>query len=150
MTPSDADPDSLKLIRLPADVVPQGAFTTVDGERTLMEPGDFVITPSWTFHDHGNDGADPVGQQKRESVHERPARQNGAGDHRIRDVGTIFNLVHDGDRMMVEVIEGEVQYYRREAAISLTAGQMLAVRESRSARGGIATPQLVPLSRKRK
>ena len=32
----------------------KGAYTAVDGERTMMEPGDFVITPSWTWHDHGN------------------------------------------------------------------------------------------------
>jgi gentisate 1,2-dioxygenase len=32
----------------------QGAFTAVDGERTTMHPGDFIITPSWTWHDHGN------------------------------------------------------------------------------------------------
>ncbi len=25
-----------------------------------MRYGDFIITPSWTFHDHGNDGSDPV------------------------------------------------------------------------------------------
>ena len=31
-----------------------GAYTAVDGERTTMHPGDFVITPSWTWHDHGN------------------------------------------------------------------------------------------------
>lgn len=37
-----------------------GAYTAVDGERTLMEPGDFVITPSWTWHDHGNDTAEPM------------------------------------------------------------------------------------------
>src|SRR3990172_3253018 len=37
-----------------------GAFTAVDGERTTMHPGDFIITPSWTWHDHGNPGADPV------------------------------------------------------------------------------------------
>jgi gentisate 1,2-dioxygenase len=30
------------------------AYTAVAGERTMMEPGDFVITPSWTWHDHGN------------------------------------------------------------------------------------------------
>jgi gentisate 1,2-dioxygenase len=36
------------------------AFTAVDGERTTMQPGDFIITPSWTFHDHGNPGNDPV------------------------------------------------------------------------------------------
>jgi gentisate 1,2-dioxygenase len=37
-----------------------GAYTAVDGERTYMEPGDFVITPSWTWHDHGNDSAAPM------------------------------------------------------------------------------------------
>ena len=52
-----------------------------------------------------------------------------AGDHRIRDVGTTFNMVHDGARLTVEVLEGEVQYHRREAAIPLRAGQMLAVHE---------------------
>src|SRR4029450_9171651 len=25
-----------------------------------MRYGDFIITPSWTFHDHGNDGQEPV------------------------------------------------------------------------------------------
>jgi gentisate 1,2-dioxygenase len=38
----------------------KGAFTTVDGERTLMEPGDFVITPSMTWHDHGNETSQPM------------------------------------------------------------------------------------------
>ncbi len=33
-----------------------GAFTAVDGERTQMKPGDFIITPSWTWHDHGHLG----------------------------------------------------------------------------------------------
>ena len=37
-----------------------GAYTAVEGERTTMRPGDFIITPSWTWHDHGNDAADPV------------------------------------------------------------------------------------------
>jgi gentisate 1,2-dioxygenase len=37
-----------------------GAYTAVDGERTMMSPGDFIITPSWTWHDHGNPGKDPV------------------------------------------------------------------------------------------
>src|SRR5215207_4752301 len=38
----------------------RGAHTTVDGERTIMEPGDFVITPSMTWHDHGNTSSDPI------------------------------------------------------------------------------------------
>ncbi len=34
-----------------------GAYTAVDGERTRMLPGDFIITPSWTWHDHGHQGS---------------------------------------------------------------------------------------------
>lgn len=37
-----------------------GAYTAVDGERTTMRPGDFVITPSWTWHDHGNETLEPM------------------------------------------------------------------------------------------
>jgi gentisate 1,2-dioxygenase len=37
-----------------------GAYTAVEGERTTMHPGDFILTPSWTYHDHGNPGQDPV------------------------------------------------------------------------------------------
>jgi gentisate 1,2-dioxygenase len=38
----------------------EGAYTAVDGERTTMRRGDFIITPSWTWHDHGNLGEQPV------------------------------------------------------------------------------------------
>ncbi|MCP1660783.1 gentisate 1,2-dioxygenase [Neisseria perflava] len=42
----------------------KGAWTAVNGERTTMHPGDFIITPSWNWHDHGNptvaDGGEPV------------------------------------------------------------------------------------------
>ena len=38
----------------------RGAYTTVEGERTSMSPGDFILTPSWTYHDHGNPGGEPV------------------------------------------------------------------------------------------
>lgn len=34
----------------------KGAYTAVGGERTTMHPGDFIITPSWAWHDHGNEG----------------------------------------------------------------------------------------------
>ena len=37
----------------------EGAFTAVGGERTTMRRGDFVITPSWAWHDHGNEGTEP-------------------------------------------------------------------------------------------
>ncbi len=38
----------------------EGAYTAVDGEKTLMQPGDFVITPTWAWHDHGNDSDEPM------------------------------------------------------------------------------------------
>jgi gentisate 1,2-dioxygenase len=38
----------------------KGAYTSVDGERTAMEPGDFVITPSMTWHDHSNETSEPM------------------------------------------------------------------------------------------
>ena len=37
-----------------------GAYTAVNGERTYMYPGDFVVTPSRTWHDHGNDTDTPM------------------------------------------------------------------------------------------
>lgn len=37
-----------------------GAYTTVEGEKTLMKPGDFVLTPSWKWHEHGNDTEEPM------------------------------------------------------------------------------------------
>jgi gentisate 1,2-dioxygenase len=40
----------------------RGAYTTVGGERTTMHPGDFIITPSWDWHDHGNEGFEGVSE----------------------------------------------------------------------------------------
>ena len=37
-----------------------GAYTAVDGERVYMEPGDLILTPSWAWHDHGNETKDRV------------------------------------------------------------------------------------------
>ncbi|MGH7871198.1 MAG: cupin domain-containing protein [Candidatus Binatia bacterium] len=31
-------------------------YTNVEGEQMLMEPGDLVLTPNWTWHDHLNAG----------------------------------------------------------------------------------------------
>jgi gentisate 1,2-dioxygenase len=38
----------------------EGAYTAVNGERAYMRPGDFVITPSWSWHDHGHEGTGPM------------------------------------------------------------------------------------------
>jgi gentisate 1,2-dioxygenase len=36
------------------------AYTAVNGERTMMLPGDFVVTPAWRWHDHANIGDEPM------------------------------------------------------------------------------------------
>ena len=33
-----------------------GGYTVIDGVRCDMETGDFLVTPNWTWHEHGNDG----------------------------------------------------------------------------------------------
>ena len=38
----------------------EGAYTAVDGEKTVMREGDFVLTPSWSWHDHGNESERPM------------------------------------------------------------------------------------------
>lgn len=38
----------------------QGAYTAVEGDKCRMAPGDLVLTPSMSWHDHGNEGAEPV------------------------------------------------------------------------------------------
>jgi len=37
-----------------------GAYTAVEGERAIMSPGDFVLTPNWATHDHGNPSGEPM------------------------------------------------------------------------------------------
>jgi transmembrane sensor len=51
-----------------------------------------------------------------------------AGDHRVLDAGTIFNLVLERDLFAVEVVEGAVVYDPEAVAIPLAAGQTLRVR----------------------
>src|SRR5579859_5150583 len=37
-----------------------GGYTIVDGEPLSMEPGDFLLTPSWTWHGHTHNGTDAM------------------------------------------------------------------------------------------
>ncbi len=48
-------PAALRLI-----VEGRGAYTTVDGVKCAMEPGDLIITPPMRWHDHGHEGTEPV------------------------------------------------------------------------------------------
>lgn len=35
-----------------------GGYTTVEGTKYRLGRGDLVLTPNWTWHDHGNDGTE--------------------------------------------------------------------------------------------
>jgi gentisate 1,2-dioxygenase len=37
-----------------------GAYTIVEGERFLMQEGDLILTPNWTWHDHVNHSKEPI------------------------------------------------------------------------------------------
>src|SRR5262245_649219 len=38
----------------------KGGYTTIEGERCEAARGDLILTPNGTWHDHGNDGSEPV------------------------------------------------------------------------------------------
>jgi gentisate 1,2-dioxygenase len=38
----------------------KGAYTSISGEKIEMNPGDFIVTKNWDWHDHGNEGDEPV------------------------------------------------------------------------------------------
>jgi len=48
-------PAALRLV-----VQGEGAYTTVDGVKCAMEPGDLIVTPPMRWHDHGHEGAAPM------------------------------------------------------------------------------------------
>jgi gentisate 1,2-dioxygenase len=35
-------------------------FTAVEGQKIMMNRGDVILTPSWHWHDHGNEGQQPM------------------------------------------------------------------------------------------
>ena len=37
-----------------------GAYSIVNGRRCMMEPGDFVSTPPYNWHEHGHEGVGPM------------------------------------------------------------------------------------------
>ena len=66
-----------------------GGYTAVNGEKTYMEPGDFIITPNWTWHDHGNEGDGPV------------VWLDGLDLPLVRHIGAVF-LEHYGEEQFPE------------------------------------------------
>src|SRR5689334_19236911 len=38
----------------------EGAYTLLNGQRVYMKRGDFIVTPNWTWHGHGNESGNEV------------------------------------------------------------------------------------------
>lgn len=72
-----------------------GAYTAVDGERTTMHPGDFIITPAWTWHDHGSAADGPV------------IWMDGLDVPLVRFLGTGFREEHDEMAQIITRPEGD-------------------------------------------
>lgn len=72
-----------------------GAFTAVDGERTTMHPGDFIITPAWTWHDHGSAAEGPV------------VWMDGLDVPLVRFLGTGFREEHHDHAQIITRPEGD-------------------------------------------
>ncbi len=72
-----------------------GAYTAVDGERVTMQPGDFIITPKWTWHDHGNPGEVPV------------TWLDGLDIAVLRMLGAQFRENHDAESQSIGRPEGD-------------------------------------------
>jgi gentisate 1,2-dioxygenase len=73
----------------------QGAYTTVEGEKCPMEPGDLVLTPSWTWHDHGSEGSEPM------------IWMDGLDIPLIRSLHSMFYEAYPEDRQVVSKALGD-------------------------------------------
>lgn len=73
----------------------KGAYTTVEGEKCPMESGDLILTPSWTWHDHGSETSGPV------------AWMDGLDIPLIRSLDTMFYESFPDDRQPVSKAAGD-------------------------------------------
>src|ERR1700757_2846706 len=59
--PGDIAPVHIHTPNASRTILPdKGGYTTIEGERCEASRGDLILTPNGTWHDHGNDGAEPV------------------------------------------------------------------------------------------
>ena len=67
-------PAALRLV-----VEGRGAYTTVEGVKCAMEPGDLIITPPMRWHDHGHEGTRAGGLARRSRHPAGPQPGGGVG-----------------------------------------------------------------------
>ena len=96
-------PNALRII-LEGD----GGYTSVNGEKTVMHFGDYIITPNWCWHDHGNEGSGPVIWQ---DILDLPLMKN---------LGTIFYEGYPNEQFPAGPVPGDS--LRRYGSNMLPAG----------------------------
>jgi len=74
-----------------------GAYTAVNGERTVMNEGDFIITPPWAWHDHGNQSDKPIFWLDGLDIPVVQFLDASFAEHLDRDEQPIFRPVGDSD-----------------------------------------------------
>ena len=74
----------------------EGAYTAVAGEKLPMKPGDFVVTPAWAWHDHGNHGTAPA------------VWLDGLDTPFARFFGAAFHEDHADDKQPIDRPRGEL------------------------------------------
>src|SRR5260370_4187 len=92
----------------------RGGYTVVNGERVPMFPGDLVLTPNWTWHDHANDTDAPM------------IWLDGLDSPLVRMLEAGFFEEYAGERQAIGEAEPSARWYfpfaRARAALERMAG----------------------------
>lgn len=74
-----------------------GAHTSVNGERTIMREGDFIITPPMAWHDHGNESGEPIFWLDGLDIPVVQILDASFAEHHVQDQQPIFRPTGDSD-----------------------------------------------------
>src|SRR5438552_9150352 len=112
----------------------QGGYTVVNGARIPMEPGDLVLTPKWTWHDHANDTDAPM------------IWLDGLDSPLVRMLEAGFFEEYAGERQAIGEAEPSARWYfpfaRARAALERMAGADRILEYTDPATGGPAMPTI--------
>ena len=111
-----------------------GGYTVVDGNRLPMFPGDLVLTPRWTWHDHANDTDAPM------------IWLDGLDSPLVRMLEAGFFEEYAGERQAIDEAEPSSRWYfpfaRARAALERMAGADRVLEYTDPATGGPAMPTI--------
>jgi gentisate 1,2-dioxygenase len=122
-------PAALRLI-----IEGKGGYTVVDGNRLPMAPGDLVLTPRWTWHDHANDTDAPM------------IWLDGLDSPLVRMLEAGFYEEYEGERQPIGEGEPSARWYfpfaRARAALERMTGADRLLEYTDPTSGGPAMPTI--------